>query len=321
MERHNGVMIGGTCGAVARAGRLTLLVGDADESLGLDSVVPGEALRIADELAAADDWAFETVAAALQAFVIDHDPPGVAALLESDEETMVFLFDQAEAIEFDDDEDPSASVRVQRGVGRSGWTTELVTGPWILLRLGLDPVVPWTELRWGVAIGSTAMMAIGLEIPPAASLGEPEPASVEMAATETAPHAATAPRSTLDEPTDEHPSTEDHTGFAVDPAVDGWDGAPDYDARPAEPAASAATEGEPPPPPPPAPAVAEPASDSVESDRPPPPSWGRRPRGSRRRAFRRRGRARLERPRRRARARRAVGAGGRRIRSRPSSER
>ncbi|MGI9616434.1 MAG: FHA domain-containing protein [Acidimicrobiales bacterium] len=160
MERHNGVMIGGTCGAVARAGRLTLLVGDAEEELGPTSLMPADALRLADELAATGDWEFETVAAALQAFVIDHDPPGVAALLEGDEETMVFLFDRAEAIEFHEHEDPETSERVQRGVGRSGWTTELVSGPWIQLRLGLDPIVPWTSLRWGVAIGSSATVPV-----------------------------------------------------------------------------------------------------------------------------------------------------------------
>ncbi len=178
MERHNGVMIGGTCGAVARAGRLTVLVGDAEEPLGPDSPVPVEALRMADELTAAGAWDFETVAAALQAFVIEHDPPGVAALLEGDEETMVFLFDRAEAIEFDDHEDPLNSERVQRGVGRSGWTTELVSGPWVQLRLGLDPVVPWTSLRWGSTIGSSATLAVGEPIVDHADGYEPHLAQV-----------------------------------------------------------------------------------------------------------------------------------------------
>ena len=158
-EMTRGAVIGGRAGAVVRAEHLTVVVGDHDRPF-VDGTVPLAALALVRRIASEATWGFDVVADALQRFVVAHGPAGVAALLEGPDGPIVFLFDEAEAIELDADHSPAAGKRPLRGVGRSGWTTELVDGPIVQLRLGSSGVVGWTRLGEGVVAGSSAEVTL-----------------------------------------------------------------------------------------------------------------------------------------------------------------
>ncbi|MDH3683828.1 MAG: hypothetical protein OEV40_28225, partial [Acidimicrobiia bacterium] len=220
MEVEFGAIVGGSGGAVVRAGRLTVVVGDPRHPFAPDDTMPVDALALVDRLCRDDAWEFEDVAGALHAFVVEHDPHGVAAVLETDAEAMVFLFDAAEVIEFEAGADPALSQRVFKAEGRTGWTTELVAGPMISLGLqGSTGTLGWTALRSGAVAGDVAVMSLRQSSTTATrppDLAPPAAAqTLDLAASATngvtPEHLVGAEGSTGDGPTST-PADEDHDG-------------------------------------------------------------------------------------------------------------
>ncbi|MGF1597431.1 MAG: hypothetical protein ACFCVK_10980 [Acidimicrobiales bacterium] len=154
MGREEGAVIGGAVGAVVRGGRLTVVV-SADLAATEDPALIEATLEVVDRLEASGDWDFDEVAAGLHQLVIDHDPAGVAALLDTDTEPMIFLFDQGLAIELDP---VGGKERLRHeAMGRTGWTTEIVSGPEIVIALrGAAQPTGWTRLRAGAVVGDQA---------------------------------------------------------------------------------------------------------------------------------------------------------------------
>ena len=153
-----GVSIAGSGGAVVHRGRLTVVIGEATTPFAGDSEIPTATLRVTDELAAGGTWSFEEVATTLQNLVVDYAPPGLAALLELDDEPMLFLFDQGQAIELD----TAGAIKTEhQGEGRASWTTRIVTGPSVRIGLrGAPNSKGWSVLRGGAVLGSTALIQL-----------------------------------------------------------------------------------------------------------------------------------------------------------------
>lgn len=169
MELQGASIIAGS-GAVVRHERLTVVVGGSviqgSDELGKST------LRMLDALSAQGDWSFEAVAAALHQLVLAEDPRGVAAVLaDSDGEVLLFAFDRATA---------QGGEAVATGDGRSGWKTEVATGPIIQLRLDNVPfkaAEPDILLRAGLVPGAGAILTM---------VPMPRPAGAPAVATATA---------------------------------------------------------------------------------------------------------------------------------------
>ena len=103
---------------------------------------------IVDDLVDGAELGFAPVAASLQQFVVEHQPAGVAAILDLAPDPIAFLFDQATAV---------ATASVHRAEGRSGWTTVFIEGHNVGLIVGVEAssaAIPWTRLLAGTVHGS-----------------------------------------------------------------------------------------------------------------------------------------------------------------------
>ena len=97
---------------------------------------------------------FGPVAAGLQRCVVEHQPTGVAAILDISPDPIAFLFDQALA---------SGPGATHRASGRSGWTTVFVEDDRLHLAAGpgIDlPVAGWSRLRGGTVAGVGAHVSL-----------------------------------------------------------------------------------------------------------------------------------------------------------------
>jgi len=110
-------------GSVVKSGPLTLVLAGR-------SGVGAAALTILDGLASTNSWGFDEVSGALHQIVVDNDPSGVAAVLQIDDEAILFAFDRAEA---------KAGDATVKGQGRDGWVTGLAESSPVELRLGSVP--------------------------------------------------------------------------------------------------------------------------------------------------------------------------------------
>lgn len=152
-------------GSVARSGPLTVVTAGPEE-VGL------AALALIDQLEASGDWSFEAVAGGLQQLVTAHGPSGVVALLDDPSEPIAFIFDQAEAV--------VEKLRLT-GNGRAGWTTEIVPGPLVELRLGDVPYSSAdsaTDLRSGLVRGSGVLVPVDAAVAVDGSLDLTPPTEV-----------------------------------------------------------------------------------------------------------------------------------------------
>lgn len=112
------------------------------------------ATEIVDTLAAAGTWEFGPVAEALQGLVVSHQPSGVAALLDIKPDPIIFLFDEAHAIE---------GSETHSGSGRSDWNTIFATADDVTLLVGSSasaPPVEWSQLQAGTVPGLGARAKI-----------------------------------------------------------------------------------------------------------------------------------------------------------------
>jgi len=131
-------------GAVVHRKPLTVVVASDAET---DRIARG-LTEVVEQLIAAGDLSFGPVAAGLQQFVVDHQPTGVAAVLDVAPDAIAFLFDQAVAI---------GDSTTHRASGRSGWTTVFVEGDSVSLVAGPGPERPvdwWSQLWAGTVAGS-----------------------------------------------------------------------------------------------------------------------------------------------------------------------
>ncbi|MEL7157070.1 MAG: hypothetical protein AAFN30_10770, partial [Actinomycetota bacterium] len=222
-DRDHGAAIGGTTGAVARRDRLTVIVGNGATAFPPDSQTPAAVMAAVDALAEDSAWTFEAVAAALHQLVVDHRPAGVAALLDIDDDPMVFLFDTGEAGEFADEADLDGEAHTShQGEGRLGWTTKIVSGPVIRLGLaGSEGSTGWSTLQHGLVVGAAAVERLGMTasagdtaapsaapaIEHAAAVSEADPAS-DPAGPDDAPQPAAVgtPTDSGETPTPEGPT-------------------------------------------------------------------------------------------------------------------
>lgn len=210
-RNHDAAAIGGTTGAVARRDRLTVVVSNGPTAFPSDSPTPAAVMAAVDALADANTWTFDAVAAALHQLVVEHRPAGVAALLNIEDDPMVFLFDEGRAGEFEHAQALSDGAHTShQGEGRLGWTTKIVTGP--VIRLGVvdgEETPGWGVLHHGLTTGCTAVEFLSLgsgargeAIPSTPEEGAPPPVA-ETSEPEAvgAPQAATSPDPTPDRPT------------------------------------------------------------------------------------------------------------------------
>ncbi len=140
-----------------------------------------------EELINTGQLSFGPVAAALQDFVVDRQPRGVAAVLDISPDPIAFLFDQAAAV------GPEES---HRGDGRAGWTTVFISGDSVSLVVGTEseyPVVEWSQFWAGTIAGQGAQVPLTRQVDPenvlpaTAGASEPEP---ELPGVTTAVYAA-----------------------------------------------------------------------------------------------------------------------------------
>ncbi|MDH4075410.1 MAG: hypothetical protein OEW29_05685, partial [Acidimicrobiia bacterium] len=215
MEEDQGAVVGAGNGAVVRAGRLTIVIGPASGPFPPDSPVPTAALAAADRLDREQAWDFDRVASALHQLVIEFDPQGVAALLDSGPEPMIFLFDRADALERGPGSGPN-SQRRHSASGRAGWTTEVVMGPVVHLSLREAPAAPsWARLRSGLVAGASVTVTLQR---PEESVGGPAP---EVEAARSTPMADVAPP-----PPEPAPARVDTLAADAGPGVARADGPP-----------------------------------------------------------------------------------------------
>ncbi|NNE94851.1 MAG: hypothetical protein HKN24_02370 [Acidimicrobiales bacterium] len=112
-------------------------------------------------------WSFETVADALQELVVNRELKGVAAVLTTGSDPVVFIFDEAMAI-FDGS--------AHSGAGRDEWVTEMVMGHSLELRLAGQSTMPpqhGTSLRDGLVPG--AGLSLELALTPSPEHQQPPP--------------------------------------------------------------------------------------------------------------------------------------------------
>ncbi len=126
----------------------------------VENSVRGDSARamsaLVDKLIDDEQFEFGPVAGALQDFVVERQPAGVAALLDIAPEPILFLFDDATAI---------AGGETHSGVGRSGWTTAFATAnSRVELAAGQNPDGDdsadhgWTQLREGTVGGGSVVV-------------------------------------------------------------------------------------------------------------------------------------------------------------------
>ncbi|MEM9893240.1 MAG: hypothetical protein AAF962_20415, partial [Actinomycetota bacterium] len=194
-DRDHGAAVGGVSAAVARRDRLTVIISGGEAGFGPGSDAPAAAMAAVDALAAENQWGFEQVAAALHQLVVDHRPPGVAALLATDDDPMVFLFDNGRADEFDADAPTTGTGHtVHEGEGRLGWTTKIVTGPVIRLSLdGGETATGWGVLHRGLAVGEVVVERLAGDTAPGAAAAPKRAAEPEDPPNEPAPLADPVP--------------------------------------------------------------------------------------------------------------------------------
>ncbi len=162
-------------GVVVHRPPLTIVVAPTTDS----ATIAPLASQLADQLIDEGALQFAPVADALQRFVIAHQPLGIAALLDLAPEPIIFLFDQAEAIEVEP-ADRTAEPTVHTGDGRSGWTTELATLPMLTLVAGSDRQLQtaepgWGRLRAGTVPGDGVRIQVASIIQPPPPSGGPVP--------------------------------------------------------------------------------------------------------------------------------------------------
>ncbi len=174
--------------------------------------------REVERLIESGDLSFGPVATGLQQFVIDHQPAGVAAVLDITPDPIAFLFDQAAAI---------GTGTVHRASGRAGWTTVFVEGDSVSLAAGAGPeqgVVGWSSLWAGVAPGQGAQVTLSRAYDPEAAgdgpdvAAEPaEPLPIEPTLTEATSTVALVAE---DDPTDHDGGPAGSVAASADAAVE-----------------------------------------------------------------------------------------------------
>ncbi|MEM7339808.1 MAG: FHA domain-containing protein [Actinomycetota bacterium] len=160
----DGALIAGAEGAVLVSGPLVVVIGRTQYAP--TSAVPRALTEAVARLEEAGAWTFDATAAALQDLVIEHNPPGVAALLRLDDDALVFLFDQASAAELGAINGTPGQTHT--GSGRTGWTTVIAESSHLELRVTTadqrastsdDTETGWAVLEQGVVPGSLARCA------------------------------------------------------------------------------------------------------------------------------------------------------------------
>ncbi|MFV0523204.1 MAG: hypothetical protein ACK5RL_01750 [Acidimicrobiales bacterium] len=298
-------------GLVARHHPLTVLIEVPGSSFTADSPLPAALLAVADTVAAHPDPDFAAAAEALQDFVVEHQPTGVAAVLDGPE-PILFLLDNAFATEpVDDDPRPEdqpptpalapidgiptdgdegpgrldgggragraaadAALPIDhRGVEPDGWVTSRLTRRSVEVEVGgLGSDPVGIVLRGGVVPGTRAVV-------PLTRCARPRPVAVSPPPGHPGPGSATTPSAPAgDGPTPEPPAAS-HPSLPKPPAMAPAAAPPDLSHLPPPPGSAA---GAPPGPPrsperaapPPGPPAAPPGPGGVDV---PGARWGGAP--------------------------------------------